>query len=83
MCGIEKPEFSQFADTPEELILCSSNIINEQKATAIVQHVTYNLLDSAYEKTIFTKPTLKVQLAVNSITSSEHLYDHIIYNSEN
>lgn len=83
MRGIEKSVFSQFADNPEEFILRASNIINEQKATAIVQHITYNKLDLAYETTIFTEPTLKGQLGVNAMAASKHLYDHLIYDSEN
>lgn len=81
--GIDKVVFSQFANNPEEFIIKASQIINEQKATTIIQHITYNKLDSVYDTTIFTEPTLKGQLGVNAMAANKHLYDHILYDSTN
>ncbi|MCM1567072.1 MAG: DEAD/DEAH box helicase family protein [Dehalobacter sp.] len=81
--GIDKVVFSQFANNPEEFIIKAAQIINEQKATTIIQHITYNKLDSVYETTIFTEPTLKGQLGVNAMAANKHLYDHILYDSTN
>ena len=74
---------SQFANNPEEFIIKAAQIINEQKATAIVQHITYNKLDAVYDTTIFTEPTLKGQLGVNAMSTKKHLYNHILYDSAN
>lgn len=81
--GIDKAVFSQFANNPEEFIIKAAQIINEQKATTIIQHITYNKLDSVYDTTIFTEPTLKGQLGVNVMAANKHLYDHILYDSTN
>ncbi|MGE4273807.1 MAG: type III restriction-modification system endonuclease [Desulfitobacterium sp.] len=81
--GIDKVVFNQFANNPEEFIIKAAQIINEQKATTIIQHITYNKLDSAYDTTIFTEPTLKGQLGVNAMAANKHLYDHILYDSTN
>ena len=81
--GIDKVVFGQFANNPEEFIIKATQIINEQKATTIIQHITYNKLDSAYDTTIFTEPTLKGQLGVNAMAANKHLYDHILYDSTN
>lgn len=81
--GIEKIVFSQFANNPEEFIIKAAQIINEQKATTIIQHITYNKLDAVYDTTIFTEPTLKGQLDVNAMAAKKHLYDHILYDSAN
>lgn len=81
--GIEKAVFEQFKDNPEEFIIKASNLINEQKATVIIQHITYNKLDAVYDTTIFTEPTLKGQLGVNAMVANKHLYDHILYDSTN
>jgi type III restriction enzyme len=83
MCGVEEAVFSQFANNPEEFIIRSATIINEQKATVIVEHITYDKLDSLYDTTIFTEPTMKGQLGVNAMAANKHLYDHILYDSEN
>lgn len=81
--GIEKTVFGQFANNPEEFIIKAAQIINEQKATTIIQHITYNKLDAVYDTTIFTEPSLKGQLGVNAIATKKHLYDHILYDSSN
>lgn len=81
--GIDRVVFSQFANNPEEFIIKAAQIINEQKATTIIQHITYNKLDSVYDTTIFTEPTLKGQLGVNAMAANKHLYDHILYDSTN
>ncbi len=81
--GIEKTVFDQFANNPEEFIIKAAQIINEQKATTIIQHITYNKLDAVYDTAIFTEPTLKGQLGVNAMTANKHLYDHILYDSSN
>jgi len=81
--GIEKTVFGQFANNPEEFIIKAAQIINEQKATTIVQHITYNKLDAVYDTIIFTEPTLKGQLGVNAMAANKHLYDHILYDSAN
>lgn len=81
--GINKDVFDQFSNNPEEFIIGASKIINEQKATIIINHITYNKLDSVYDATIFTEPTIKGQLGVNAMTAKKHLYDYIIYDSTN
>jgi len=81
--GIEKAVFGQFANNPEEFIIKAAQIINEQKATTIIQHITYNNLDAVYDTTIFTEPSLKGQLGVNAMATKKHLYDHILYDSSN
>jgi type III restriction enzyme len=81
--GIEKGAFEQFANNPEEFIIRAAAIINEQKATVIIQHITYDKLDSVYDTTIFTEPTMKGQLGVNAMAAGKHLYDYILYDSTN
>ncbi|MBU3172490.1 type III restriction-modification system endonuclease [Clostridium estertheticum] len=80
---IEKVTFGQFHRNPEEFIIKASNIINEQKATVIIEHISYNKLEEAYSTDIFTGPTFKGRLGVNAMQAEKHLYDHIIYDSKN
>lgn len=81
--GIQPVIFNQFKNNPEEFILKATELINEQKATAIVQHITYNMLDSRYDTTVFTEPTIKGRLGVNAMKTDKHLYDHLVYDSDN
>ena len=81
MTGIEKSVFDQFQNNPEEFILKAAALINNEKATAIIQHITYNLLDQQYDTDIFTEPTMKGRLGVNARKTARHLYDHVLYDS--
>lgn len=83
LTGIRKDTFEQFKDNPEEFILRVSKLINEEKATAIVQHISYDLLDESYDIDLFTEPTIKGKLDVNVRKSKKHLYDHVVYDSKN
>ncbi len=78
---IRKDTFDQFKDNPEEFILKAGNLINEEKATAIIEHITYNILDEHYDKDIFTEPTIKGRLDQNAIKTQKNLYDHLVYDS--
>ena len=79
--GLAPDVFSQFKSNPEDFILKASNIINEQKATVIIQHISYNKLEATYDTTVFTEPAMKGQLGVNAMATSKHLYDHVLYDS--
>ena len=82
LVGIEKAVFGQFADNPEEFIIRAANLINEQKATAIIEHIAYDKLTSVFSTNIFTEPGLKKgALGVNAIEAKRHLYDYVIYDS--
>lgn len=80
--GIEKAVFNQFHSNPEEFIIKATNIINEQKATVIIEHIAYNKLTDSYSAALFTEPTLKGRLGVNAVKTKKHLYDHLLYDSE-
>lgn len=81
--GIQPRVFNQFKDNPEEFITKAAGLINNQKATAIIEHITYDVLDEKYGTDIFTDPTIKGKLGVNAMKAKKHLYDHIVYNSTN
>lgn len=83
LTGIEKSVFDQFKDNPEEFIIKAAELINDEKATAIIQHITYNMLDERYDTDIFTEPSLKGKLGTNAMKAQRHLYDHIVYDSTN
>ena len=83
LTGIEKAVFEQFKFNPEEFIIKTAALINDEKATAIIQHITYNVLDEHYDTDIFTEPTIRGKLGTNAMKAQRHLYDHIVYDSTN
>lgn len=78
---IEKPVFDQFKDNPEEFILKAAALINEQMATTIIEHITYNVLEDHYDMDLFTDATIKGKLGINAIKTEKHLFDHVVYDS--
>jgi type III restriction enzyme len=80
--GISKDKFTMFSQNPEEFIIHTSRLINEQKATAIVQYIEYTLLTDKYDSSIFTESTLKGRLGNNAVPLKKHLYDYLVYDSE-
>ena len=81
LTGIDKGVFGKFKVNPEEFIIKAAGLINDEKATAIIQHITYNTLEERYDTDIFTEPTIKGKLDVNVMKARRHLYDHIVYDS--
>jgi type III restriction enzyme len=84
LAGINKVVFDQFGSNPEEFIIRAANIINEQKATVIIEHITYDKLTEEFSTDIFTEPDIKKgALGVNAMSAGRHLYDYVIYDSAN
>lgn len=81
--GIKPYVFEQFKFNPEEFILKTISIINSEKATAVIEHITYNVMEEKYDVNIFTDATIKGKLDVNAMKAKKHLYDHIVYDSTN
>jgi type III restriction enzyme len=80
--GIQKTTFDQFKRNPEEFIIKAGDIINNQKASVIVEHIKYNRIDSTYDAKIFTENTTSGQLGKNAIQLNKHLYDYLVYDSK-
>ncbi len=81
--GIEPYTFGKFRDNPEEFIARAANLINEEKATAIIEHIAYNLTEERYTTDVFTEPTIRGRLNYNAIKTKKHLYDAVVYDSDN
>ena len=79
--GIQTSVFDQFRDNPEEFITKAVQLINDQKAAALIEHITYDVLDERYGTDIFTDSTIKGKLGVNAMKVKKHLYDHLVYDS--
>lgn len=81
--GMKPYVFEQFKFNPEEFIIKAISIINSEKATAVIEHITYNVMEEKYDVNIFTDTTIKGKLDVNAMKAKKHLYDHIVYDSTN
>jgi len=79
--GIQPAVFNQFKENPEEFIIRAAALINDEKAAAVIAHITYKVLDDHYGTDIFTAPVMRGRLGVNAAKVKRHLYDHIVYDS--
>lgn len=52
--GIRLDKLYMFSNNPEEFISKVIRLINEQKATMIVEHISYDTIEGEYDSTIFT-----------------------------
>ena len=52
--GIRQDKLYMFRNNPEEFILKVIKLINEQKATMIVEHISYDTIEGGYDSDIFT-----------------------------
>ena len=52
--GIRADKLYMFKNNPEEFITKVIRLINEQKSTMIVEHISYDTIEGEYDSTIFT-----------------------------
>lgn len=52
--GIKPTTFAMYRNNPEEFITKVIRLIKEQKATMIVEHITYDTIEGSYDSSIFT-----------------------------
>ena len=79
---IDATTFNKFKANPEEFIIHASNIINQCKAVAVIEHVKYHKLNQEYDSDIFSASTLKGKLGVNAMESVKSLYDLVVVDSQ-
>jgi len=77
---IKPSVYELYKVNPEDFLRVSARLINEQKATIIVEHLTYNATDESYSVDIFTqqaKQDLSKGMKVN-----HHIYDYVFTDSD-
>lgn len=52
--GLSPEAFAMYRINPEEFIAKTIRLIKEQKATMIVEHITYDTIEGSYDSSIFT-----------------------------
>lgn len=75
--NIAPTKLNMFKDNPEEFISKIIHLINEQKATMIVEHIAYNRIDDKYESNIFTAE--KISQNLNKLfLSKKAIQDYVV-----
>lgn len=79
---IEKSVFTQFKTNPENFISEAIRLINEQKATAIIEHLTYDTISETHGINIFTDNQSKQDVTNAGDPLKRHVYDYVITDSK-
>lgn len=79
--GIQRSKLYMFKNNPEEFIRKVSHIIREQKATMIVEHISYNRTENQYDSDIFTKEKSR-QTIDKAYLAQKHILDYVFPDSQ-
>ena len=74
--GIEERTFQMFKDNPEEFITKVTKLINSQKATMVVDHISYNRTENKYDSSIFTAGSKNKNIK-NALKTNKHIQDYV------
>ena len=78
-----KPEtFGMYRTNPEEFIIRAGKIIDERKASAVIEHIAYHKMDQQYEADIFSEQELRGHIGIDAIRSDKSLYDLVVVDSQ-
>jgi type III restriction enzyme len=81
LTGMSAAKFSTFQANPEQFISEASRIIKEQKATTVIEHLTYDATADRYDTDIFpaTQNGTDLTQAVGKLRN--HIYDYAVVDS--
>jgi type III restriction enzyme len=80
--GLNVAVFAQFKSNPEHFMAEARRLINEQKATMIVEHLAYDPVQERYELDIFTAGQTKQDFSKSGAKLERHIYDYVLTDSD-
>jgi type III restriction enzyme len=80
--GINVAVFSQYKANPEDFMMKAARLVNEQKATVIVEHLAYNPVDDSHALDIFTQEKPKEDFS-KAVKTKRHIYDYVFTDAAN
>jgi type III restriction enzyme len=79
--GINVAVFAQFKTNPENFITEAVRLINEQKATVIIQYLAYDPVADQFDLDIFTAGQTKQDFSKAGDKLQRHIYDYVLTDS--
>jgi type III restriction enzyme len=79
--GINAAVFAQYKTNPESFIAEAIRVINEQKATVIIEHLAYDTVEETFDLDIFTAGQTKQDLSKAGNKLQRHIYDYVLTDS--
>jgi type III restriction enzyme len=75
--NIDTNRFDLFKENPEEFILNATKLINEQKATTVVEHLTYDALNDKHDNSLFTNSAERLSRDKLGDKLNKHVFDYV------
>ncbi|MBW6512029.1 MAG: DEAD/DEAH box helicase family protein [Desulfuromonadaceae bacterium] len=82
LSNVQPAVFKQFKQNPEHFIAEGSRLINEQKATIIIERLSYDNIAETHDIDIFTAGQSKQDFSKASEKLKNHIYDYVITDSK-
>ena len=79
--GVNAAVFAQYKTNPESFIAEAIRVINEQKATVIIEHLAYDTVAEQFDLDIFTAGQTKQDLSKAGDKLQRHIYDYVLTDS--
>ena len=79
---IDETVFDQYRMNPEDFLAKAARLINEQKATVIVEHLTYDAINETYNLDIFTQEKSKKDFSKAGEPLKHHIFDYVFTDSK-
>ena len=79
--GINQAKLHLFKNNPEEFIRNVIRLIKDEKATMIVEHISYNRTEQQYDTSIFTNEKSR-QSVDNAYEAKKHILDYVFTDSK-
>jgi type III restriction enzyme len=79
--GLNAAVFAQFKTNPESFIAEATRLINEQKATVIIEHLAYDPVEDKFDLDIFTAGLTKQDFSKAGDKLNHHIYDYLLTDS--
>jgi len=82
LSGIQSAVFAQYQQNPEQFISECSRLIKEQKATVIIERLTYDAVDDRHDTSIFTAAQTGNDFTRATEKLKKHVFDYAMVDSE-
>lgn len=82
LTGMAPSVFDQFRQNPEHFIAEASRIISEQKATMVIERLTYDGVEDRYDIDIFTANQSGQDFSKVGSKLKNHVYDYVVTDSD-
>jgi type III restriction enzyme len=82
LTGVRPETFGLFRRNPEEFIVRSARIVNEQKAATVIERIAYDLTEKTFGVDVFTKNSLSGAAGVSAFPLDKHIYDYLVTDSK-